>query len=272
LLFNVYYTTNGSFHNVELFHQSVYFSPHISPLTHLAKVSVSLPQILATRPGMLDKVKEIHQDIDQFQVNNKEQLEQFRLKFISRKGVVTELFEALKTVPQEDRRAVGQELNGLKNKAQERFQVFTQALENQQADNQGPAQDLTLPVFPNLTGTQHPISLVRQRIIQIFERIGFTVSDGPEIETDWYNFGALNFPDNHPARDMQDTFFYLRRKAKALTPICCFVRTHRMFQIRLMEHNEATNSINYAGTGVFATRQSRPGRHCMIPSGRRALY
>lgn len=211
---------------------------------------------------MLDKVKEIHQDIDQFLVNNKEQLEQFRLKFISRKGVVTELFDSLKTVPQEDRRAVGQELNALKNKAQERFQAFSEALENQGTEAQGPAQDLSLPVFPNLTGTQHPLSLVRQRIIQIFERIGFDVSDGPEIESDWYNFGALNFPDNHPARDMQDTFFIEKKSEGSDTDM--LLRTHTSnVQIRLMEHKKPPIRSIMPGR-VYRNETISARAHCMF--------
>ena len=211
---------------------------------------------------MLDKVKEIHQDIDQFLVSNKEQLEQFRLRFISRKGVVTELFEGLKTVPQEDRRAVGQELNALKNKAQERFQAFSEALENEGAEAQGPAQDLSLPVFPNLMGTQHPLSLVRQRIIQIFERIGFDVSDGPEIESDWYNFGALNFPDNHPARDMQDTFFIEKKSEGSDTDM--LLRTHTSnVQIRLMEHKKPPIRSIMPGR-VYRNETISARAHCMF--------
>ncbi|OIN59905.1 phenylalanine--tRNA ligase subunit alpha [Arsenicibacter rosenii] len=211
---------------------------------------------------MLDKVKEIHQDIDQFVVSNKEQLEQFRLRFISRKGVVTELFEGLKTVAQEDRRAVGQELNALKNKAQERFQAFSEALEHQGNDAQGPAQDLTLPTFPNLTGTQHPLSLVRQRIIQIFERIGFDVSDGPEIESDWYNFGALNFPDNHPARDMQDTFFIEKKGEGSDTDM--LLRTHTSnVQIRLMEHKKPPIRSIMPGR-VYRNETISARAHCMF--------
>ena len=184
---------------------------------------------------MLDKVRDLHQEIDQYTINSPEQLEQFRMRFISRKGVITELFEGLKTVPQADRRAVGQELNGLKNFAQERFETFTQQIDEQQtAADKAPPVDLTLPTIPNLTGTQHPLSLVRQRIIQIFERIGFNVADGPEIESDWYNFGALNFPENHPARDMQDTFFVAKTENGA--PADMLLRTHTSnVQIRLME-------------------------------------
>jgi len=195
---------------------------------------------------MLDKVKEIYQEIEQFNVASKDQLEQFRLRFVGRKGVITELFEGLKNVPQEDRRAVGQELNGLKNFALERFEAFTRIIDEQQsAADSTPPVDLTLPTVPNLTGTQHPLTLVRQRIIQIFERIGFNVADGPEIETDWYNFGALNFSDNHPARDMQDTFFVEKKSATGQDSADdVLLRTHTSnVQIRLMERHSKADTF-----------------------------
>ncbi len=203
---------------------------------------------------MLEKVKQVYQDIDAYTVSSKEQLEQYRLRFLSRKGIVTELFEGLKTVAPEDRRTVGQALNELKQLAQERLNGFTQQVEEQQvARASGPAVDLTLPVIPNLLGNQHPLSLVRQRIIQIFERIGFTVTDGPEIENDWYNFGALNFADNHPAREMQDTFFI--EKAGADSPTDVLLRTHTSnVQIRLLEQQKA------ATQGFSPVRSIMPGR------------
>ena len=164
---------------------------------------------------MLDKVRELLQEVDGYTVDSNEQLEQFRLRFVSRKGVMGELFDGLKTVDQADRRSVVQELNELKNKSLDRFQQLSE-------------------LIPNATGTQHPLSLVRQRIIQIFERIGFNVADGPEIETDWYNFGALNFPENHPARDMQDTFFVDKSAVSQSEDLV--LRTHTSnVQIRLME-------------------------------------
>ena len=184
---------------------------------------------------MLDRVKEIHQEINQYALDSPEQLEQFRMRFISRKGVLTELFEELKRVPQADRRAVGQALNELKNRAQEQFDTSTQRLDGQKTTATSAPVDLTLPPLPHLTGTQHPLTLVRQRIIQIFERIGFNVADGPEIESDWYNFGALNFPDNHPARDMQDTFF-VEKAADGNPSADILLRTHTSnVQVRLME-------------------------------------
>ncbi|AKD54521.1 phenylalanine--tRNA ligase subunit alpha [Spirosoma radiotolerans] len=220
---------------------------------------------------MLDKVKDLHQEIEQFDINTPEKLELFRMKFISRKGVITELFESLKSVPQADRRTIGQELNGLKNLAQERFEASSQLVDEQRdSANSAPPVDLTLPTIPNLTGTQHPLSLVRQRIIQIFERIGFDVADGPEIESDWYNFGALNFPDNHPARDMQDTFFV--EKASEGAPSDMLLRTHTSnVQIRLMERQKSRTD----GAPFRPIRSIMPGRvyrnetisaraHCMF--------
>ena len=217
---------------------------------------------------MLDRVKDIHQEINQYIITSPEELEQFRMRFISKKSVIAELFEGLKSVPQDDRRSVGQELNGLKNLAQERFDTFAQNLDSQKtAVNPAPV-DLTLPPIPNLTGTQHPLTLVRQRIIQIFERIGFNVADGPEIESDWYNFGALNFPDNHPARDMQDTFF-VEKAADGLPSGDMLLRTHTSnVQIRLMEQQAKQSPFR-------AIRAIMPGRvyrnetisaraHCMF--------
>ena len=185
-------------------------------------------------------VDDIYRQIDQYAVTSKEDLEQYRQQFIGRKGSVTDLFERLKTVAPEDRRAVGQQLNGLKNHAQARFAELSQLLDEQPDSSPAPV-DLTLPTPPNLTGTQHPLTLVRQRIIQIFERIGFTVADGPEIDSDWYNFGALNFPLNHPARDMQDTFF-VQKEGNDASPDDMLLRTHTSnVQIRLMEQQRNAN-------------------------------
>lgn len=212
---------------------------------------------------MLDKVKDLHQEIEQYNISTPEQLEQFRMRFISRKGVVTELFDGLKSVPPADRRTVGQELNGLKNLAQERFEAFSQQIEEQRTvAGSAPSVDLTLPSIPNLTGTQHPLSLVRQRIIQIFERIGFNVADGPEIESDWYNFGALNFPDNHPARDMQDTFFV--EKATDGAPTDMLLRTHTSnVQIRLMERQKPPIRSIMPGR-VYRNETISARAHCMF--------
>ncbi|WP_018619204.1 phenylalanine--tRNA ligase subunit alpha [Spirosoma luteum] len=211
---------------------------------------------------MLDKVRDLQQQIEHYTITSPEQLEQFRMRFISRKGVITELFEQLKLVPPADRRAVGLELNALKNAAQTQFEQFSQLMDEQQTmTGTAPPIDLTLPTLPNLTGTQHPLSLVRQRIIQIFERIGFNVADGPEIESDWYNFGALNFPDNHPARDMQDTFF-VEKAAYGGTDM--LLRTHTSnVQIRLMERQSPPIRSIMPGR-VYRNETISARAHCLF--------
>lgn len=214
---------------------------------------------------MLDRIRTTTQEIDQYTVATKEQLEQFRLRYISRKGVVTALFDELRNVPSDDRRAVGQLLNSLKNRAQERFDLFSQQVDTKQTPTQtAPPVDLTLPTAPNLTGTQHPLSVVRQRVIQIFERIGFTVADGPEIDSDWYNFGALNFPDNHPARDMQDTFFVAKADADNAGSGDMLLRTHTSnVQIRLMEGQEPPIRAIMPGR-VYRNETISARAHCMF--------
>jgi phenylalanyl-tRNA synthetase alpha chain len=184
---------------------------------------------------MREQIEVIKNKINSFEITNKENLEHFRLTFISKKGLVSDLFDQLKNIPAENRREVGAELNELKNLSQEKFNASLQILENSNAENVKPSFDLTLPPFQNILGSNHPLSIVKRRIIEIFERMGFNVSDGPEIETDWYNFTALNFPDNHPAREMQDTFFI--KKSGGETKDDVLLRTHTSnVQIRLMEN------------------------------------
>ena len=207
---------------------------------------------------MTEHIAQLYAEIEQAMITNKEELEQYRLRYLSKKGAVTALFDGLKIAAADDRRALGQQLNELKNRAQERFTAFQEQMEaRQQEAGSQPGVDLTLPVIPNLTGTQHPLSIVRQRIIQIFERIGFNVSDGPEIESDWYNFGALNFPDNHPAREMQDTFFV--EKSGGAVADDMLLRTHTSnVQIRLMEY--VRNSLADRPGQFTPIRSIMPGR------------
>ncbi|MHA4742455.1 phenylalanine--tRNA ligase subunit alpha [Dyadobacter sp. MSC1_007] len=209
-----------------------------------------------------DRVKELVSEIEQATVSNKEQLEAFRLKYISKKGAVTELFEGLKNIPQEDRRAVGQELNTLKNLAQDRFQTFATALESAGDTNPEMQIDLTLPVAPNLQGSLHPLTIVRRRIIEIFERMGFNVSYGPEIEKDWYNFSALNFADNHPAREMQDTFFISKSEGEVKDDV--LLRTHTSnVQVRLMERQKPPIRSIMPGR-VFRNEAISARAHCVF--------
>jgi phenylalanyl-tRNA synthetase alpha chain len=182
---------------------------------------------------MIETVRTLEQELNEVRVETPEQLEAFRIRYIGRKGVIAELFDRLKEVPAEERRTMGQELNGLKNRAQELFtQLQDQLSQATASGGERPAADLTLPGIPHETGSLHPLTVVRQRIIEIFERMGFNVSDGPEIETDWYNFTALNFPENHPAREMQDTFFIEKSGTETDDVL---LRTHTSnVQIRLM--------------------------------------
>ncbi|UOQ53751.1 phenylalanine--tRNA ligase subunit alpha [Hymenobacter cellulosivorans] len=184
---------------------------------------------------MQDQINRLRAEIEAYDLSAPDQVEQFRIAFTGRKGQLADLFDLLKTVPQDQRRAVGQELNQLKQLALDKFSQRQQELEaaaqNAPAD---PTFDYTLPVVPNALGTRHPLSLVREEMVRIFSRIGFNVAEGPEIEDDWHNFTALNFPENHPARDMQDTFFVTRNPADPTHD--ALLRTHTStVQVRVME-------------------------------------
>ena len=180
---------------------------------------------------MKDKIKEIEKQINQFSVVNKEELEQFRIQFLGSKNCIKELFTELKTVPNEEKKEVGQLMNNLRNAAQERFDSAKSQLEEAQVDDK--KLDLSRPGDQIEIGSRHPLSLVRSEIIEIFNRIGFTVSEGPEIEDDWHNFSALNFPPEHPARDMQDTFFIEKGENEMA------LRTHTSsVQVRVMENSK----------------------------------
>lgn len=178
---------------------------------------------------MFDKVEEYKAKIKTAEVKAADDLEQFRIKFISKKSVVTELFNDFKNVPNDQKKAFGQALNELKTLAQEKFKALANSLDNTSIENASEGMDLTLPDIPNENGSVHPLTITRNKIIEIFERMGFNVASGPEIEEDFYNFTALNFPENHPAREMQDTFFIEKNPDKVL-------RTHTSnVQIRMME-------------------------------------
>ena len=182
---------------------------------------------------MNDQIQALHEEINGSTVTNEAELEAYRRRFISRKSVVGELFGQLKQVAPEDRKAVGAQLNQLKNAAQDKFKELIASLEQSQADSKKPnVPDLTLPPAPDAVGAIHPLTQVQQRVVEIFARMGFVVAEGPEIEDDWHNFTALNFPPNHPAREMQDTFF-VERNPDAQDML---LRTHTSsVQVRLMQ-------------------------------------
>ncbi len=181
---------------------------------------------------MLDKVKEIKDRLAEELVETEEQLEAYRQKYVSKKSVISDLFARFKDVPNELKKQFGQELNVLKNEAEAKFKSFVNELENKKMSDVNTDDDFTLPPVQNTIGARHPLSVVRQEINDIFKRIGFNLSEGPEIEDDWHNFSALNFPPNHPAREMQDTFFIETNPEMAL-------RTHTSsVQVRVMENQK----------------------------------
>ena len=154
---------------------------------------------------MKQKIEQLHQVVNSWNANSLEELEAIRIKYLSKKGEISELFNQFREVPNEQKREIGQLLNHLRDTAQNRLNELKANLEaqRQEADK----LDLTRTAEPISLGTRHPLSLVKNEIIEIFSRIGFTVAEGPEIEDDWHVFESLNFPPEHPARDMQDTFF-----------------------------------------------------------------
>jgi phenylalanyl-tRNA synthetase alpha chain len=176
---------------------------------------------------MRDRIDELLNEIEAFSASSKEHVEEFRIKLLSKKGKVKELFEEFKAVAPELRKEVGQKLNELQNKAQEKIQHLKDKFETSD-DSKGQGLDLTLPAESMNIGSRHPLSLVRHQIIDIFSRIGFTVSDGPEIEDDWHNFTALNTPADHPARDMQDTFYISENPDMVLRTQTSSVQVHIM--------------------------------------------
>lgn len=182
---------------------------------------------------MEERIKTLLTEVKSYLAKDKKDLEAFRLKYISKKGVVGELFEELRQVSAEQKKNVGKVLNQLKQTAEAKLAELAEKVDDSSSTSSVEI-DLTLPPIPNEIGNLHPLSQTRYRIIEIFERLGFSVADGPEIEDDWHNFSALNFPENHPAREMQDTFFVEKKSGEAQQDI--LLRTHTSnVQIRMME-------------------------------------
>src|SRR5688500_13713337 len=182
---------------------------------------------------MEERIKTLLTEVKSYLAKDKKDLEAFRLKYISKKGAVGELFEELRQVSAEQKKNVGKVLNQLKQTAEAKLAELAEKVDDSSSMSSVEI-DLTLPPIPNEIGNLHPLSQTRYRIIEIFERLGFSVADGPEIEDDWHNFSALNFPENHPAREMQDTFFVEKKSGEAQQDI--LLRTHTSnVQIRMME-------------------------------------
>jgi len=175
---------------------------------------------------MLERIKILGKEIEEKAIENQKALEEFRIQYLGRKGVLAELFESFKLAANEEKKQIGKELNELKQKIQEKYDTLVEKLSVNEV-NSNNEQDLSLPAQPLAKGGRHPLSLIQNELISTFMKLGFSIADGPEIEDDWHNFSALNFPENHPARDMQDTFFVEKETA---------LRTHTTsVQVRLLE-------------------------------------
>lgn len=212
---------------------------------------------------MFEKVDALKEELNKATAITQEELEQYRMRFISRKSVIADLFNDFKNVPNDQKKGFGAALNDLKTLAQEKFEKLIDGLSSDNDENDENI-DLTLPPLPGTLGSLHPLSKVRNRIIQIFERIGFNVSDGPEIEDDWHNFTALNFPPNHPAREMQDTFFIHKGKDRVDDDQDILLRTHTSnVQIRLMQHTKPPIRSIMPGR-VFRNEAISARAHCIF--------
>jgi phenylalanyl-tRNA synthetase alpha chain len=184
---------------------------------------------------MQSKIDQYTDEIKAFTAAKAEELEAFRIKFLGTKGIIKELFEQFKTVSADEKRTFGKVLNQFKQLTEARYEEIKESLTSEIANPKSEI-DLTLPGDGLEIGSRHPLSLVRNEIIDIFKRLGFVVAEGPEIEDDWHNFSALNFPEEHPARDMQDTFF-IRKGDKEQGDIA--LRTHTSsVQVRMMENGK----------------------------------
>ena len=184
---------------------------------------------------MQDRIDRWLEEIRSFKPEAKEQLENFRIKFLGKKGVLTDLFAQMKVIDPALRKEFGRVVNELKTNAEAKITEWKEKLE--EITDSDPQLDLTLPGEPLELGSMHPLTITRNRIVEIFQRIGYTISEGPEIEDDWHNFSALNFAPNHPARDMQDTFFIATPETQSSDVLPPFsLRTHTSsVQVRVME-------------------------------------
>jgi len=204
---------------------------------------------------MLQKIQELLNEVENFTTTNLDEVENFRISMLGKKGQITALFSEFKNVPNEQKREFGQKLNLLKNKATEKVKQLKNQLE--EIDDKKSTTDLSMPAAPIELGSRHPLSIVRNEIIEIFARLGFTISEGPEIEDDWHVFSALNFPEEHPARDMQDTFFI-----EANPDI--LLRTHTSsVQTRVMESQQPPIRTISPGR-VFRNEAISARAHCIF--------
>lgn len=206
---------------------------------------------------MIDKIKAHIHDVERFTTDKTEDLEQFRIQYLGKKGILNSFFAEFKNVPNEQKKEFGKTINELKVSAQSKVEQLKSEIASK-IEDKGLYGDLSRPGEPLEIGARHPISLVKNRITTIFSNIGFNVSEGPEVEDDWHNFSALNLPEYHPARDMQDTFFI------QTDPKDILLRTHTSsVQVRYMENNEPPIRTISPGR-VFRNEDISARSHCIF--------
>ncbi|MGL5261516.1 MAG: phenylalanine--tRNA ligase subunit alpha [Bacteroides sp.] len=204
---------------------------------------------------MIAKIEQLLKEVEALKASSAEEIEALRIKYLSKKGTIPQLMKDLREVPKEMKKEVGMKLNELKNKAQEQINQLKAAYETQDTDSEG--LDLTRTPYPIELGTRHPITLVKNEIIDIFTRLGFSIAEGPEIEDDWHVFSSLNFAEDHPARDMQDTFFIEANPDVVL-------RTHTSsVQTRVMDHSKPPIRIICPGR-VYRNEAISYRAHCFF--------
>lgn len=204
---------------------------------------------------MIDKIKNLAQEIDSLKAATANDIEALRVKYLSKKGEVSQLFNDFRLVAAEHKKEVGMLLNELKDKAQNKINELKEVFDNGSQDTV--QLDLTRTAYPQELGTRHPLSIVKNEICEIFARLGFSIAEGPEIEDDWHVFSALNFAEDHPARDMQDTFF-IQRSPDVL------LRTHTSsVQTRIMEHSQPPIRIICPGR-VYRNEAISYRAHCFF--------
>lgn len=204
---------------------------------------------------MIDKINKLLSDIEEVKATNLQELEDLRIKFLSKKGAISVLMDDFRNVAAEEKKVLGMRLNELKNKAQDKINALKEDLENSGSTEE--TIDLTRTAYPVQLGSRHPLSLVKKEICDIFKRLGFSIAEGPEIEDDWHVFSSLNFADDHPARDMQDTFFIARSPEVVL-------RTHTSsVQTRVMEKQEPPIRIICPGR-VYRNEAISYRAHCFF--------
>jgi phenylalanyl-tRNA synthetase alpha chain len=211
---------------------------------------------------MLQKITNLLSEVSSFAAKNAAELELFRLKYLSKKGLLSDLFEDFKNVPSTEKKEIGQKLNLLKHNALEKYNSLKNELLT--LEEKVDSFDLTRPAFPYSIGSRHPISIVRNELIDIFTRIGFTVSEGPEIEDDDHVFTKLNFAPEHPARDMQDTFYISRISSEDSSPEDILLRTHTSsVQVRVMQNQKPPIRTISPGR-VFRNEAISARAHCIF--------